>query len=403
MLIVYLYKDGDMPGSLLNYVYLQKGSLLQNFNRLNSAATTTRDTSVKQIMKDLKEIQMELADRYQVIGGKNKSRINELELAKENLEKQLMQQLPQFQNEISKSKTTWDKVKSKLKPNEAAVEIIRFYFHRNYWTDTVLYAAFIIRPEWNKPEFVPLFLEDQLLKILSQTNAAISTNNLYRGSEEVEILESIISTNAYNLIWHPLEKYLNGVTNLYISPSGLLHRISFAALADSGGKRLIEKIKLNYVNCTRSVAEEKNTRENNQTIVLFGGVNYDQSSSLQSEVTRFTTNDTTVLNTRTMKTGKWNFLTGTENEITVIKKIAESRKRKVFLYKGEGATEEQFKLLGTDNKKVPGVIHIASHGFSFPIPKVETKDREKVETSSFDQSDDPLNRCGIVLAGGNQI
>jgi hypothetical protein len=35
---------------------------------------------------------------------------------------------------------------------------------------------------------------------------------------------------AYDLIWKPIDKHLNGITKIYFAPAGLLYRISLQAL-----------------------------------------------------------------------------------------------------------------------------------------------------------------------------
>ena len=68
---------------------------------------------------------------------------------------------------------------------------------------------------------------------------------------------------------------------------------------------------------------------------------------------------------------------------------------------GDSATEESVKALnGTAS---PAVLHIATHGFFFPDPK-ELKDSVRTSMSAqnpFRQSDNPLMRSGLFLAGAS--
>jgi CHAT domain-containing protein len=52
----------------------------------------------------------------------------------------------------------------------------------------------------------------------------------------------------------------------------------------------------------------------------------------------------------------------------------------------------------------PAILHIASHGFFFPDPKTVTTDKfinTNESGKTFRQSDDPLFRSGLLLAGAN--
>jgi hypothetical protein len=47
-----------------------------------------------------------------------------------------------------------------------------------------------------------------------------------------------------NLLWNPLAKELTGITKLFFSPVGLLHKITFSAISIGEGKLLSDQIEL---------------------------------------------------------------------------------------------------------------------------------------------------------------
>jgi len=61
----------------------------------------------------------------------------------------------------------------------------------------------------------------------SQLEAVIGTGGLNNINDINNVYGSAKNKNdaLYNLIWKPIEAYLSNVKNVYISPSGLLHKI----------------------------------------------------------------------------------------------------------------------------------------------------------------------------------
>jgi len=70
------------------------------------------------------------------------------------------------------------------------------------------------------------------------------------------------------------------------------------------------------------------------------------------------------------------------------------------LKKGHEATEESFKNIGTNNSASPRILHIATHGYFFNDPKLNSGSLSNSETV-FKISDHPMLRSGLILAGGN--
>jgi len=68
-------------------------------------------------------------------------------------------------------------------------------------------------------------LEKEIENIIGkfQGNNLEYVNTVYGSNEKAK-------TKLYELIWEPMEQHLKGVKNIYYSPSGLLHKISFSAI-----------------------------------------------------------------------------------------------------------------------------------------------------------------------------
>jgi len=159
----------------------------------------------------------------------------------------------------------------------------------------------------------------------------------------------------------------------------------------------------------RILAEQRTVvTEHPTSFVLMGGIDYDQAPSVTVPYKPdYVTTDTAFSSLRALRGGKWSFLPGTANEINGIQKIANSFSLPVTIYTKNNASEENFKLLGSSNKPVPSVLHIATHGFAFATPQQVPRDNvhffQEDKRTVYRQSEDPLTRAGLVMAGGNKV
>ena len=102
------------------------------------------------------------------------------------------------------------------------------------YTDTVFYVALVLRKDILLPAMIFLFNEKQLTNLLSSTGNKTTNDGvkeLYASRGVVgEDSNIVINKSIYELVWKPLEKELKGIKTIYFAPSGMLHRIAFAAL-----------------------------------------------------------------------------------------------------------------------------------------------------------------------------
>lgn len=232
-------------------------------------------------------------------------------------------------------------------------------------------------------------LEKEIENIIGkfQGNNLEYVNTVYGSNEKAK-------TKLYELIWEPMEQHLKGLKNIYYSPSGLLHKISFSAIGIKKNTLLCDRYDINQESSTSSIAQsEKKQYTSNGNFLLVGAVEYNSDT---------TTNKT------------WSFLNGSKTETEQIKQLSSKNNQHVNYLIGEEATEEKIKTLS----KTSNVIHIAKHGFFFPNPDLARNAFETYETEgkdikfrgttnyanwSFVNNKNPLMRSGIVLAKANDV
>jgi tetratricopeptide (TPR) repeat protein len=294
----------------------------------------------------------------------------------------------------------WNAIKSKLQPNDLAVEFSRFNYRNKKWTDSTMYVAYLYKKDWETPKVVNLFEEKQLKKYFSTSG---NPNELYasRGGIATSTTATLaVADSIYNLVWKPLEKYVASSSTIYFSPDGLLHKIPFAALPNKGNKLIGELYNIQQMGNTADI-RTKEKLPNLDDILLIGGVNYEYKVDSTKQKKKFINNvleskellgDT--INRNISRNG-FAYLPGTEKEVKDINTILGNSKQ----LSGYNATETAFKKLSS---KSPSVLHIATHGFFFKKPKEEPKKNAINEQSnSYKDSDDPLLRSGLLFTNAN--
>ena len=348
----------------------------------------------------------------------NKERIIDLKDFEEKaneLEKELTSESNIFRKASISTRIEWNEIKQALKPDEAAIEFSSFqYYNGKKWTDSVVYVALIIRKDDKYPVMVQLFEEITLDSLLNKKGEIDESfiSALYRGAHVTSSKnQSDKGTELFNLIWEPIDSFLLDIKTVYYSPSGLLNQISFAAVPYKDSIMLSDRFNLIQLSSTAKLVNIKKDKSFlPKTIALIGGIDYamDVNEMLEYATKQNINNDTIRLATRSLpsdiqRSGSWQYLPGTLNEVQLIEEIAKKNKIVTTIYTDKTANEESFKTLSGSSS--PEVIHIATHGFFFPDPK---KDYSKIskgfqDESSivFKSSDNPLMRSGLLFAGAN--
>ena len=240
--------------------------------------------------------------------------------------------------------------------------------------------------------------------------------------EQTETLYSEKGAQLHRLVWQALEKELAGATDIYYSPSGLLHKIAFNALpAGEDGSLLSDRYNLHLVSSTREIARLKKETASaaiaRDTTVVYGGLAYDarQSAMLAAArpykgqqksgdarfVDRFRKRDAELPDAN-LRSGfsEWQYLAGTKTETEQIVTSLDSKHIPHKYYTENSGNEESFKNLSGART---GVIHLATHGFFLPDAENKAVDEivQRLGGSREKPFDNPLLRSGLIMSGAN--
>ncbi len=295
----------------------------------------------------------------------------------------------------TQNKVDWKLIRNQLGPTEAAIEFIEFsYFDGRRNTDSTFYVAQVLRKGMTEPAYIPLFEKKKLDSLFRKAFfGSVGINQFYtRGLELTE--DNSYSQQAYKTIWKPMENQLAGVTKIYYAPAGLLHRISFAALAVDSTEVLSDKYQLVQLSTTASIPGLESDYVNNRDkILLYGGVRYTQDSTKTKPLI-----DSGSLANRS----GFNYLPGTEKEVDEIAASGAGKKYTPVVLKGWLAKEDSIRALNGINS--PTVLHIATHGFFFDDPESNSSENKKMNLGggeAFQNAENPLFRSGLLFAGAN--
>lgn len=304
----------------------------------------------------------------------------------EILEKQLIQKSQAFEKLTEHKTVRWQDVQAKLKTGQAAVEMVRFKkfgvvktvqdtsggrsaeYPFYAYTDSVFYAALIIKKNSSQPEVVLLNngkeLEDKYLKY-------------YQNSIENELADE----NSYREFWQPIAEALGNTKKIFFSPDGVYAQLSLNVLQNPKTKKYIfEELEVHTVTNTKDLLGFGKQSNPNKTASLLGFPLYDlnkaDAQGLASVNRRALSDDERAL---TANFQSVQLLPGTKTEIETIGSTLIANNYDLTVNISELASEENIKKVNN-----PKILHIATHGFFI--------DEQNEQTN-------PMLRSGLLLAG----
>lgn len=371
--------------SFLGYTYngelFTKGTLLTSSQKLRQSVFSSNDTT--------------LINEWNKLAALKKENIKTNEEQISRLERSVMDKSSMYREEQKYFNIEWQHIKEILEPGEVTIEFIVFNLQgKNGFEDH--YLALMIRADMDYPEIVWTARESGI----------------------VEAMQSENKDALYDILWPPIEQYLEDNDIIYIAPTGLLHSVSFGGLQYGNGKYyLCEDYTFHNLLSTKDIIKLKNQKENisqSKQIALFGGADY---SIPMNELTH---KDTDLKNggknnlyrslldaMNPLRGPGFTYLPGSKKEVQQIRQYLSGLNWKSSLFMDKEATETRLKSLSSSES--PEVIHISTHGFYFPQPKQELFNNNNLlpvnneNNNIYRLSDNPLMRSGLAFAGANHV
>ena len=396
------FQNQKLAGEIYNTLLFEKGLHLSSNLQTRAYYEDQIDPAINQTYQDLIQAKKDLYDQYLMPKSAQKN-IVDLENNIELLEKKMSRASTRFRKEQETKSVDHVQIANELVQGEIAIEFTHFVNN----ADSMIYAANLLMANGDIA-FVPLANEETLINKLNlkDTDSSNFINDIHKKTTRGIVKINKDLPDLYDLIWQPIEPYLNGVNKIYYSPSGMLNRINLNAIEVQDGSVLADKYEMVGLMSTRTIAIEKEKNQDN-TVYLIGGIDYEAGYDLEM-------NDLTMITTSTnnggqdelafrgtsqsLRKGSWEYLKWTKTETESINKLFEEHNFEVDYKTGKEATEKNFKSLGTTGPS-PRFLHLATHGYFFPDPQEDDTGNK----NTFESSEHPLLRSGLILAGGNKI
>ena len=387
--------NARLLGDMYNHQLATKGMLINASLQLKSQILKSKDAGLIDLYKSWVQKKEQIARAKKLsVAEKLKRNINieDLENESNELERTLSLKSEKFSNTARQPLFTWQDVQSKLKKEEAAIEIIRFRKYNSkltVFTDTIYYAALIIKAETERSPALVLLengsdLEKKYLKYYR--------NVIQQQNNGIDIEDKI----SYLQFWQKIGEQLKEVKKVYLSVDGFYNQVNLNTLINPATEKyLIDEIDIDILtNTSDLIKANKNAKSKKQTASLIGFPNYNMSQGERhAEIKKegipiHEPGELSTLSVRfaeSMNTIKE--LPGTKVEVESIGKILSSKKWEVKTLLNNSALEENVKRM-----QGPTLFHIATHGFFEP-------DQESENDTKNLKYENALFRSGLLLAG----
>ena len=396
--------QNEISPACYDNILFQKGFLLNTVSQVAKLAGSN-PASAEQYQL-LQSYRRRLATEYsQPTAERDSARIAGLEEKANTLEKQLAREVAGYSEAIRQVK--WPEVQAALQPGEVAIEFVDYQYFDPKPTDSIMYAALLIRPGDAQPQFIPLFEKKELLPLLRGATGGsnfLKINALYAAKPFPDGQKS-----PYELIWKPLEQALKSISTVYCSPSGLLHYLNLAAIPTPAGKPFGDTRHLVLLGSTRTlVIPNPGGPSARNDAYLAGGIRYESDRTALSIASRDAGTRSAEItggpvfhpDSSATRAGDLNYLPATATEVREIGQMLRFANFSAKVDTGFFANEEAFRSLGIGQPS-PRILHLATHGYFFPDPKGK-KTKDFGQEPIFKMSEHPMIRSGLLMAGAKQ-
>lgn len=404
---------------LASYMYddelLKKGLVLRVLKSKMQAALGSNDPELIAELDRWLLLRQQISKLVILPVSERKANLAALEAEAKKLEDGMYYKLYNLQKDADIS-STWKDVQAGLGKDEAAIEFLYFDFFsysKGLARDSTLYFALVLRPGDKSPRLVPLFCGQDFQRFLIRN----------RGKSQFDQIRRLYTwpsgaygdknrgDSLYHYIWQPLEEELEGVKTVYISPAGLLHKISFSAIPVNDSLNLIDKYRTQVLTTSAMLSDGSGRFELSEhyKAILYGGILYDMDTSdIGYTAGKYKIHGDFFIRDRSFEVtdsvrggGTWPYLEGTLSEIRMVDSIFTQTGIKTEIFSKTEAVEESFKYA---ESMYPEIIHIATHGYFLPEPPAPPRDTVSpysTEYMSHVNTDETMMRSGLLFAGAN--
>ena len=358
----------DLSGKVYNYQLLTKALLLSSSIKIRERIMNSSDEHLKSqfsLWAQKKELMTLAISMSPEQLRESEIDPNALQTEVERLEKELSKQSELFGQSFENKRVTFDDVRKSLKPNETAIELVRYRHFNHDFTDSVIYAAMYLKKDFNKPKVIML-----------QDGKKMETRyfRYYRNA----IIGKVADELSYNIFWKPIADGIGQSSTIYLSADGVYNQINLEAIPSPDGRYVIDNANIVLVSNTKDLYVQKvksKSEPPDNTASMFGNPQFYLTASARQSIAS---------------------LPGTEKEVEQLQFMLKQKGWITSEYLEQAATEEQVKAINS-----PKIFHIATHGFYRPSQQITLESELGSSEASLNQN--PLMRTGLLLRGAGDL
>jgi CHAT domain-containing protein len=359
----------DLTGKIYNSQLLTKALLLSSSIKIRERIMNSTDEQLKtqyNTWVQKKELLTLALSMSPVQLAENEIDPAVLTQEVERLEKELSQKSEIFGQNFEAKKIVFEDVKKSLKPNEVAIEMVRYRYFNHTFTDSVIYAALYLKADLAKPK-----------AIILQDGQRMETRffKYYRNSITGKIPDNV----SYNVFWKPIVDEIGQASTVYLSADGIYNQINLESIPSPDGRYVLDNANIVLVSNTKDIYIRKiksRGAANENTASMFGNPTFYLTASA---------------NTRAIAA-----LPGTEKEVNQVQFMLKQKGWATTEYVETFAAEEKIKELNS-----PKIFHIATHGLYRPSEEVTLE--KEIQGGEALLTQNPLMRTGLLLKGAGDL
>lgn len=370
-------KSKEVARDLYDLQLSTKAILLNASSKVRTAILSSGDTELQELFKQWQESKERLVLYYNYSREEREQLhvdLRALESQSNDLEKRISERSTLFGSQVGKKPVTWMDVRSSLKADETAIEIIRI--RKKFAADSVYYAALIVDPREDLP------------RLFIWPNGRAMESKMFRYHRN-SIKFHFKDTLSYRYFWEPVVKVLPATKKLFISCDGIFNKINLNTIQNAKtGEWVVDNYEIRLLSNTRELTESHPSMQKaTASGSVFGYADFNLaetekavSTGKRSTATRFGFDG-----------GDIPMLPATQKEVESLNGLLRAKQWSVNAFTLDQATEANLKKI-----RNPQILHIATHGFflsDMDIDDALQSDEERQLTHN------PLFRSGILLAG----
>ena len=369
-----------------NYLVNTKAAIMFATEKVRTAILSSGDQELIAQFEKWQSTKEQIAKLYSL--NQEHPGLDSLLTASDAMEKELARRSAEFSNQFEKKRIQYEDIQNRLKPGEAAIEVLRFQQYNpaaggTFYKETHYGFLILTSGSNSQPELVMMPNGDDMeTKFL----------RYYRNNIKYNLRDAA----SYEHYFAPLADYLKkrNVNRIYFSADGVYNQININSIENPATKKyLIDELDIRFVTNTRELVEQPAPKNSNQSSMLMGFPKFNLDAGElpaagKGPVTR---------GNRAWRGGLLRYmhadegitvLPGTQIEIQQIAKLL-----------GDGTTvhmENEASERVAKTVSNPRVLHIATHGYFLEDEAVAGNEQQNYFSN-------PLLNAGLMLAGAENF